>query len=41
MIHCVTVNCANPSVSYYSHASALAAWNRRGGLSHGEKDQGR
>lgn len=31
MIHCVTENCVNPSVSYYNHATAKAVWNRRRG----------
>lgn len=31
MIHCVTPNCANPSVSYYEHDAARAVWNMRDG----------
>lgn len=31
MIHCITGNCANPSVSYYDHDAARAVWNRRDG----------
>lgn len=31
MIHCIAENCANPSVSYYDHETALAVWNQRGG----------
>lgn len=31
MIHCITENCANPSVSYYDHEKALAVWNQRNG----------
>lgn len=29
MIHCITEDCPGPSVSYYNHRSAIAAWNRR------------
>lgn len=29
MIECITRGCVNPHVSYYDHASAIAAWNRR------------
>lgn len=29
MIHCLTDGCVNPHVSYYDHASAVRAWNRR------------
>lgn len=29
MIHCIADKCANPSVSYYDHKSALGVWNRR------------
>lgn len=29
MIECISENCPNPSVSYYDHATAIAAWNRR------------
>lgn len=29
MIHCITPGCVNPSVSYYDHATAARAWNRR------------
>ncbi len=29
MIHCITENCANPSVSYYDHEMARRVWNRR------------
>lgn len=31
MIHCITDNCANPSVSYYDHGTARRVWNRRNG----------
>ena len=29
MIHCISDGCVNPHVSYYDHASAIRAWNRR------------
>jgi hypothetical protein len=29
MIHCISDDCANPSLSYYSHEKALAVWNTR------------
>lgn len=31
MIHCITENCPNPSVSYYDHETCLAVWNQRDG----------
>lgn len=31
MISCISENCANPSVSYYDHETALAVWNQRNG----------
>lgn len=31
MIHCISDNCANPSLSYYDHDTALRVWNRRAG----------
>jgi hypothetical protein len=32
MIECITSGCVNPHVSYYVHAAAIRAWNRRGGV---------
>lgn len=29
MIECMTHGCVGPHVSYYDHAGAIAAWNRR------------
>lgn len=31
MIHCITENCPNPSVSYYDHETCLSVWNQRDG----------
>lgn len=31
MIHCISAKCANPSVSYYDHETALEVWNQRDG----------
>lgn len=31
MIHCISENCPNPSVSYCDHETALAVWNQRDG----------
>lgn len=29
MLHCISDDCPNPSVSYYDHEAALAVWNQR------------
>ena len=31
MIECMTPGCVSPHVSFYEHAAAVAAWNRRNG----------